>query len=294
MGNIRPLHLQRAGFLMRPQPATTPELATAIPKARGQLHAVNLLTEGLAECLTASLRPAFSWQLAQPDGSDPARALQTGYEVTVEDAQGLKFWSSGPVPSPAQRGVTYDGPALDGDTDYAWRVRVRDAAGMPGEWSTPKMFSTGLPDDSWQADWIRRAPGGRAPLEILNNALRVAGSPHLPVPCPPARTIRLEARVRPVMGWAGLILRSNGPGTGLLLELNTAGEVVIRHAPVWEIPAPAVPETAELARARADRGPGCPPGAAARQGPGARLLAGPAGHRRRQHHHRLPGRRGTA
>ncbi|MEV8131174.1 family 78 glycoside hydrolase catalytic domain [Pseudarthrobacter oxydans] len=253
MGNIRPLHLQRAGFLMRPQPATTPELATAIPKARGQLHAVNLLTEGLAECLTASLRPAFSWQLAQPDGSDPARALQTGYEVTVEDAQGLKFWSSGPVPSPAQRGVTYDGPALDGDTDYAWRVRVRDAAGMPGEWSTPKMFSTGLPDDSWQADWIRRAPGGRAPLEILNNALRVAGSPHLPVPCPPARTIRLEARVRPVMGWAGLILRSNGPGTGLLLELNTAGEVVIRHAPVWEIPAPAVPETAELARARADR-----------------------------------------
>ena len=142
MGNIRPLHLQRAGFLMRPQPATTPELATAIPKARGQLHAVNLLTEGLAECMTASLRPAFSWQLAQPDGSDPARALQTGYEVTVEDAQGLKFWSSGPVPSPAQRGVTYDGPALDGDTDYAWRTRasrrmVRAGGQGTGRWGEP-------------------------------------------------------------------------------------------------------------------------------------------------------------
>jgi alpha-L-rhamnosidase len=253
VGNINPVHLQRAGFLMRPQPTGTAARATTIPEAQGQLHAVNLLTEGLAECLTAPARPGFSWQLAQPDGADPARALQTGYEVTVEDSQGLKFWSSGPVPSPAQRGVPYDGPPLDDDTDYAWRVRVRDAAGVPGAWSEAKAFSTGLSDASWQADWIRRAPGGRAPLEILGDALRVAGSPFLPVPCPPARTFRLEARVRPVMGWAGLILRSSGPGTGLLLELNTAGEVVLRHAPVWEIPAAAVPETTVLAKARADR-----------------------------------------
>ena len=175
MGNISPLHLQRAGFLMHPQPSGTAARATTIPETQGQLHAVNLLTEGLAECLTAPARPTFSWQLAQPDGAEPARALQTGYEVTVEDSQGLKFWSSGPVPSPAQRGVPYGGPALDDDTDYAWRVRVRDAAGVPGAWSTPRMFSTGLPDASWQADWIRRAPGGRAPLEILGDALRVAG-----------------------------------------------------------------------------------------------------------------------
>ena len=235
---------------MRRQWAGKAPARKAPATATGQLHAVNLLTDGLAACLTATPHPTFSWQLAQQEGADPARALQTGFEITVEDSQGVKFWSSGPVPSAAQRGVPYRGPALDDDTDYAWRVRVRDATGMPGAWSAAQPFSTGLADPSWQADWIRRVPGGRAPLEILDNALRVAGSPFLPVPCPPVRSFRLEARVRPAMGWAGLILRSNGPGTGLLLELNSAGEVVLRHAPEWDIPAPGAPETAELAKAR--------------------------------------------
>lgn len=253
MGNIGPLRLQPAGFPVSAQSAgmTAPRRTSA--DGRGQLQAVNLLTEGLARCLTAAPRPTFSWQLSQAENADPARALQTGYELTVHDARGIKFWSSGPVPSPAQRGVPYDGPALDDDTDYAWRVRVRDAAGIPGEWSAPQPFSTGLSGSSWQAEWIRRAPGGRAPLEILDTALRVAGSPFLPIPYPPVHSFRLEARVRPVMGWAGLILRSSGPGTGLLLELNTGGEVVLRHVPVWEIPAPAAPETTVLARARVDR-----------------------------------------
>jgi alpha-L-rhamnosidase len=107
MGNISPLHLRRAGFLMRPQPTGTAARATTILEAQGQLHAVNLLTDGIAECLTAPARPTFSWQLGQPDGADPVRAVQSGYEVTVEDSQGLKFWSSGPVPfpRPARRAV---------------------------------------------------------------------------------------------------------------------------------------------------------------------------------------------
>ncbi|WP_258803307.1 glycoside hydrolase family 78 protein [Pseudarthrobacter sp. NS4] len=220
----------------------------------GQLRAAGLLTDGIQECLTAAAHPSFSWQLAPADNGDPALALQTGYEIVVEDAEGMQLWTSGPAPSVLQRGITYAGPALDSDADYAWRVQVRDAAGVPGEWSAPQHFSTGLVDTAWEADWVRRAPGGRAPLEVLNQALRAAGSPFLPIPCPPLRTFRLEARLRPVMGWAGLILRSSGPGTGLLLELNTAGEVVLRHAVEWEIPAPAAPETAVLARAHGARG----------------------------------------
>ncbi|TPV52400.1 alpha-L-rhamnosidase [Pseudarthrobacter phenanthrenivorans] len=238
---------------MAGQRAEAPAIRTLPGALPGQLHAVGLLTEGLGECFTASARPAFSWQLAQPQDADPGRAVQTGYEIAVEDTRGTKFWSSGPVSSPAQRGVAYDGQALDDDTDYAWRVRVRDAAGNFGKWSEAKPFSTGLSDASWQADWIRRAPGGRAPLEVLEGALRVAGSPFLPVPCRPLRSFRLEARLRPVMGLAGLLLRSSSPGTGLLLELSDAGEVVLRHAPAWDIPALAVPDTAELARGRVDR-----------------------------------------
>lgn len=217
----------------------------------GRLSAVSLLTDGLARCLTASPSPTFGWRLGQDDDGDPALARQAGYELEVQDAQGAVVWHSGPVASGGQRGIPYGGPALDDDTDYSWRVRIADAAGIPGAWSDPAPFSTGLTDAAWQADWIGRAPGGRAPLEILDRTLRVAGSPFLPFPCPALSSFRLEARLRPVMGRAGLLLRSSGAGTGLLLELGPAGDVVMRRAPAWEIPSPAVPDTAVLASAQA-------------------------------------------
>ncbi|MDT0168307.1 family 78 glycoside hydrolase catalytic domain [Pseudarthrobacter sp. BRE9] len=217
----------------------------------GQLHAANLLTDGLAPCLTAAPSPRFSWQLGQDDDGDPALARQTGYELEVQDAQGTVQWTSGPVASSCQRGIRYGGSPLDDDDDYAWRVRIRDAAGVPGSWSALQPFSTGLTDSSWRADWMGRTPGGRAPLEFLDNALRVAGSPFLSVPCPALRSFRLKARLRPVMGRAGLLLRSTGPGTGLLLELGADGHVSLRRAPAWEIPAPVAPETPVLASAHA-------------------------------------------
>ncbi|WP_285247012.1 family 78 glycoside hydrolase catalytic domain [Pseudarthrobacter sp. efr-133-R2A-89] len=224
----------------------------------GHLHAATLLTDGLSPCLTASPAPAFSWQLAQGDGGDPALARQTGYEIEVRDTLGTVVWGSGPVASASQRGVPYGGPALADDSDFAWRVRIRDAAGNPGSWSSPQPFSTGLTDASWQAGWISRAPGGRAPLDIHNRALRVAGSPFLPLPCPAVRSVRIQARLRPVMGKAGIILRSSGPGTGLLLELGPAGELVLRRTPDWEIPSPAAPDSEVLGTAApaGDRQPG--------------------------------------
>ncbi len=226
---------------------------------QGQLQAANLATDGLTNCLTASARPVFGWQLVQAEGSDPARARQTGYEIAVDDAAGAELWCSGPVASARQSGIPYGAPELAGDADFSWRVRVSDSAGALGPWSEARRFSTGPlegtgPSESgWGAEWIHRAPGGRAPLEILDGALRVAGSPFLPIPCRPVRHYTLEARLRPAMGWAGLLLRSTGPGTGLLLELNTAGHVVLRRAAQWEIPAPAVPETEVLATARLER-----------------------------------------
>lgn len=245
----------------------------------GHLRATALLTDGLAGCLTADVLPSFSWHLALADGGDPALALQTGYELAVEDARGVELWTSGPVASTAQRGIRYEGPTLDDDADYAWRVQVRDAAGVPGAWSAPEPFSTGLTGAAWEADWIRRAPGGRAPLEILNGALRVAGSPFLPIPVSPIRSFRLQARLRPVMGWAGLVLRSTGPGTGLLLELNAAGDVVLRPAPAWEIPAPGHPRHSCAGARPLGPQPANPPGAAAREGFGLGDVAGPGSHR---------------
>lgn len=242
------------------QETTQDRQAASIPpgtdgSSSGQLLAVHLLTDGLEECLTASRRPTFGWDLAQAGNHDPAQAWQTGYEITLEDGSGAHTWSSGWVADNKHRHIPYTGPGLETDADYAWRVRIRDATGAAGEWSAAKQFSTGLDDSSWQAEWIRRTPGGRAPLGILDCALRVAGSPFLPLPCPPVRSFRLEARLRPVMGRVGMILRSGGPGTGLLLELDQAGSVVLRRAPAWEIPAAATPPTTVLASADASTPP---------------------------------------
>lgn len=222
----------------------------------GQLLAVRLLTDGLEECLTASGHPTFGWDLAQAGDHDPARARQSGYEIALEDGCGARAWSSGWVAESTHRHIPYTGPRLESDADYAWRVRLRDAAGVLGEWSAAREFSTGLDDGSWHAEWIRRAPGGRAPLQVLDGGLRVAGSPFLPLPCPPVRSLRLEARLRPVMGRAGVILRSSGPGTGLLLELDQSGTVMLRRAPAWEIPAAATPPTTVLASADTGVQPG--------------------------------------
>ncbi|MCU1565883.1 MAG: alpha-L-rhamnosidase, partial [Pseudarthrobacter sp.] len=225
-----------------------PPVAEQLPvvTVSGQLHAAGFTTDGLSPCLTARPRPAFGWQLGQPEDADPSRARQTGYELVVEDSVGGLLWSSGEVAS-ARFYAEYEGPALDNDTDYAWRVRLWDAAGMPGGWSERQQFSTGLTDAGWGADWTHRAPGGRPPLEVLDGALRVAGTPFLPVPCLPLQHLCLEARLRPVMGMAGLLLRTTGPGTGLLLELSAAGDVVLRRAAEWEIPAPSAPATEILA-----------------------------------------------
>jgi alpha-L-rhamnosidase len=231
---------------------TRPPVPEQLPSVivSGQLHATDLRTDGLSPCLTARPSPSFSWQLGQAEDADPSRARQTGYELLVEDSAGSPLWSSGKVAS-ARLSAGYEGPVLDDDTDYAWKVRVWDAAGLPGDWSEPQQFSTGLTDAAWGADWIHRAPGGRPPLEVLDGALRVAGSPFLPIPCPPLQQFRLDARLRPVMGAAGLLLRSTGPGTGLLLELSAAGGVVLRRAAGWEIPAPSAPATEVLAGAKA-------------------------------------------
>jgi alpha-L-rhamnosidase len=219
----------------------------------GPLAAVALLTDGLEACLTASKRPHFGWELVGAPGSDPSSCYQGAYHLQLSEAAGTLLWDSGVVASSEQHFVDYGGPDLAPDADYRWTVRVHDSAGLPGPWSAEQGFSTGLDTQDWDAEWIRRQPGGRAPLGLLDGALRVAGSPFLPIPCPPLRHVSLEARLRPAMGWAGLLLRTTGPGTGLLLELDTAGNVVLRRAARWEIPAAAVPPTEILAIAQLER-----------------------------------------
>ncbi len=241
----------------------------------GSLRAVELCTEGMPDCLTAGARPVFGWQLEKTHGGRGqteetwASRAQTGYEVQVLGTAGDEVWSSGHIASSRCFGLPYEGPELADDSDYSWRVRVMDAANQPGPWSGAKVFSTGLNGSragsaghgkgGWQAEWIHRKPGGRGPLDLLGGVLRVAGSPWLPWPEPgvpesersgilptsPVRTVM--AVVRPQLGLAGILIRSSGAGTGLLVELGHAGDVVLREAPLWEIPCASAPDTRILA-----------------------------------------------
>ena len=260
----------------------------------GPLAAVALLTDGLGRL---------------PDGIK-APALRLGAGVLGRKRSGLLL--PGRLRAPAERGGRHAAlgfgrcglrrAALMFHTEARTSPPTPTTAGpsvcttpqgSPGHGPRSRASAQGSIRRDWDAEWIRRRPGGRAPLEVLDGALRVAGSPYLPLPCPPVRQVRLEARLRPAMGWAGPAPAHHRP----------------RHRPVAGTeyrrnrgPPTCRPVGHPLRGGAADRDPGqrpagtqraCLPGTAARQGPGPRNLAGPQGHGRRGHHHGHARRRGA-
>ena len=223
------------------------------PASRAELKATHLSTQGLVHCLTASAHPTFGWRLeATPDAS-AAQLTQAAYRIKVVDSRGSGLWDSGTIPSTQQHHIPHTGPGLPPDRDYHWTVQLTNAAGVTGEPSPPAQFSTGVgtgADNAWDAEWIHRAPGGRALLQLMDGFLRVGGSPWLPWPVSAAGPLRVTAQFRLRLGTAGILLRSDGAGQGLLLEIKPCGAALLRRAPVWEIGAATTPPTEFLAETR--------------------------------------------
>jgi alpha-L-rhamnosidase len=103
---------------------------------------------------------AFAWHV-----NDSRRgAVQSAYRIVVSavDMSGGRpaatstMWDSGRVRSAASAFVAYDGTALAPDSVYQWRVQTWDGSGNASPFSTPAAFETGLRDQDWKADWIRR------------------------------------------------------------------------------------------------------------------------------------------
>ena len=65
-------------------------------------------------------------------------------------------WDSGKVRSAVQAFVPYGGRALSPDTTYRWTVQTWDGHGVSGPMARAATFDTGLNDDDWHADWIKR------------------------------------------------------------------------------------------------------------------------------------------
>ncbi|WP_159707157.1 family 78 glycoside hydrolase catalytic domain [Arthrobacter sp. 18067] len=214
------------------------------------LAATNLTVQGLTQCLTAPAAPKFGWLLDAGHSASAGQSFQGGYRIRLMDHAGTDIWDSGTVVTDQQHHLPYTGPELAPDSDYQWTVQLTDSTGDVGEPCAPAAFSTGLFEsiaNSWAAEWIHREPGGRAPMELVNGLLRVSGSPHLPWPVSASGSTVITARFRLRLGTAGILLRSEGAGTGLLLEIKPNRSALLRPAPVWEIGAMSAPATEPLA-----------------------------------------------
>ncbi|WP_432879037.1 family 78 glycoside hydrolase catalytic domain [Kribbella sp. CA-245084] len=92
-------------------------------------------------------RPRLSWRLASPTRGD----RQDAFRVRVL-RDGVPVWDSG-WRSGRETYVDHGGAPLTSQTDYVWRLDVRDAAG--GVSTAEAGFATGLfHADEWEAHWI--------------------------------------------------------------------------------------------------------------------------------------------
>lgn len=110
-------------------------------------------------------QPQLSWECtATRRGS-----RQTAYRIlAASTSQDLardvgNLWDSGRVESAASSNIEYAGKRLSSRDQVWWKVRVWDAAGVPGTWSEPATWEMGLlRDDDWSAQWINCAPSPSA------------------------------------------------------------------------------------------------------------------------------------
>ena len=135
-------------------------LATRGVPARGLGSPQALTVNGLSTPIgLSSTDIQFGWHV-----NDPRRgAVQAAYRIVVSrvalaDPAGTSpVWDTGRVASTDQAFVPYAGPALAPDAVYEWTVQTWAATGGPGPFAPPARFETGLGDQDWHAQWIRRA-----------------------------------------------------------------------------------------------------------------------------------------
>lgn len=71
-----------------------------------------------------TLRPRFSWQMADKDHSKGQ--CQKAYRIVVEDEYGKRIWDSGKVESDESLNIVFGGEKLAPATSYTWAVEVWD------------------------------------------------------------------------------------------------------------------------------------------------------------------------
>jgi alpha-L-rhamnosidase len=124
-------------------------------------------------------QPRLSWRLS----AEHRGAVQSAYQVQVEDQEGNELWDTGKVAGDRSIHVRYEGPPLRSGQRYTWRVRAWDGEDAPSAWSAPAWWEMGLLEPAdWRAGWIE------PDWEV---------DPKASKPCPyMRRTFRLDGQVR--------------------------------------------------------------------------------------------------
>ncbi|MEN8704663.1 MAG: family 78 glycoside hydrolase catalytic domain [Nocardioides marinisabuli] len=141
------------------QPGATaaPALAAGPLSAQDAQAPTGLSVDGIARRLDVDEAPDFGWHVGS--------ATQSGYQVVVSTDAALAasgegdVWDSGQVASDQQRGVTYEGPALEASERYYWAVRTWDGQDVASAWSEAAELGTG-PGASWTSSTPIWTPDG--------------------------------------------------------------------------------------------------------------------------------------
>jgi hypothetical protein len=154
------------------------------------LTPVNLTTEMRGDPIgIGTAAPVFGWNL---EGAQPAarNLRQTGYRILVASSaaqlarQKGDIWDSGRVASDTFWQIQFAGEPLQSHTVYYWQAQVWNGTELPGPWSKPAHFTTGLLNASdWTARWIAAEPDRGLSKQALetNETLLLTLPPPLPV-----------------------------------------------------------------------------------------------------------------
>lgn len=131
------------GFARSPESNQAPEAPTGL--------LMDLMEKPLG---IDSTNPAMSWIVNDPDNNE----VQTAYQILVAstreniDADRGDVWDSGKVESSESSNALYNGPELEPESTYYWKVRTWDKDGAVGPYSEPQKFTTAV--ETWTADAI--------------------------------------------------------------------------------------------------------------------------------------------
>lgn len=109
------------------------------------MKAIELKTEHMKNPLgLESRRPLLSWRCENGQ-------IQKAYQIEAK-IKGNVVWDSGRIES-NDMSVRFPWQ-LEQRTAISWRVQLWDDSGLPGGWSEPGYFETGITAEAWRARWI--------------------------------------------------------------------------------------------------------------------------------------------